>query len=89
MHRFHQIWIDIDADEFGGLSAERLFSLVERLPAYEGALAARITWLQEEEKKRNPSRAVLDQPGTHQVEGNAAAVAAQFGAEVVRVEGGE
>jgi hypothetical protein len=62
--RFHQIWMDIDQDDFGGLSAERLFSLATRLGAYEGAVAARIYHLREEEKSQHPSRATIEQPGT-------------------------
>lgn len=64
MHRFHGIWIDLEQDEFGGLSAQRLFSMIERLGAYDGALQARIYHIQQEEKQRNPSRAAVEKPGT-------------------------
>lgn len=42
MHRFHGVWLDLDDDDFGGLDARRLITLVERLPAYDGAVAHRI-----------------------------------------------
>lgn len=87
MHRFHRVWIDIDQDEFGDLSAERLFTLIERLPAYDGALAARIAWLQEEEKKRNPSRDKLGPAGGAQQVASTAAGLSPYGVEVVQVGG--
>jgi hypothetical protein len=56
--------VDVDQDDFGGLSAERFFTLVERLGAYDGAVASRIYQLREEAKQRNPSRAVMEKPDT-------------------------
>lgn len=64
MHRFHRVLVDFDRDEFAGLSSERLFAWIERLPAYEGALAARLHHLREEAKKRNPSRAAIQAGAT-------------------------
>lgn len=58
---FYRLEIDIDQDEYGGLTAERLFSLIERLGAYEGAVAARIALLREEQKKHNPSHQAIEQ----------------------------
>lgn len=43
--------MDLDQDEFGDLSAERLFALIERLPAYEGAVAGRIFRVLEADKQ--------------------------------------
>lgn len=65
--------MDLDDDLYGGLSAARFFTFAERLPAYEGAVAARIHHLMEEAKKRSPSRAALEQ-GAQQSD-SAAAVA--------------
>lgn len=65
LHRFHGVWVDLDQDQFAGLSSERLFSLILRLPAYDGALAARVYHMQEEAKKHNPSHSVA-QPGAVQ-----------------------
>lgn len=64
---FFHLEVDLDQDQYAGLSAERLFSYIERLAAYTGAVAARIHLLQEEEKKRNPSHKALDQ-GAEQAE---------------------
>jgi len=68
------------------LTAERLIQLIERLPAYEGAVAARIAWLREEQKKRNPSRDRLDQHGVQQT-GSDAGSLQQLGIEVAQVGG--
>lgn len=86
MHRFHRIWVDLEQEQYGGLTAERLILLVERLPAYEGAVASRIAWLQEEQKKRNPSRDRLQQMGVTQVDSTAGGLQ-QFGVEVVQAGG--
>lgn len=67
------------------MTAERLILLIERLPAYEGAVAARIAWLQEEAKKHNPSRDRLGQ-NAQQVDSTAAGLH-QFGVEVETVGG--
>lgn len=45
---FHHIDIDIDADDFGGLSAPRFFRLAERIFAYAGVLQARVIAEQQE-----------------------------------------
>jgi len=75
LHRFHGIWTDLELDEFGNLCAERLFELIERLPAYDGAVAARIYSIQEEEKKRNPSYRA-HQAGATEGDGSAAGLRA-------------
>jgi len=72
LHHIHGVWTDLDQDEFGGFSAERLFSLIERLPAYSGVVAARIHSILEEEKTRNPSRAAQEQPGSDMGDGTTA-----------------
>ena len=64
LHRFHGVLIDIDQDAYGGVPAKRLFEWIERLGAYDGAVAARAHALQEEAKKHNPSHATLAKPGT-------------------------
>lgn len=62
MHRFHGVWVDLDKDEFGGLWAERLFSLIERLPAYDGAVTNRIMQIVRDEEGGGPSPAGWAQP---------------------------
>ena len=74
LHKLHGIWIDISEDQYGEMPAERLFSLIERLPAYDGATAARIHAILEEAKKHNPSAAALARPDTVEMDGTAAAL---------------
>lgn len=69
---FFQLRVDIDRDQFAGLSAERLFSIVERLGAYDGAVTARFMQIQEEAKRHNPSRVTVEKQGTTVVEGTGA-----------------
>lgn len=77
----HRLEIDIDQDEFAGLSAERLISYIERLSAYDGALAARIYQIQEQEKNRNPSRDALSK-GAQFVDSSALASHPEFAGAV-------
>jgi hypothetical protein len=46
----HHIYIDIEEDDFSGLSANRFFALAERIPAYAGVMQAIL--LNEEHRKR-------------------------------------
>lgn len=64
LHRFHHTVVDFDEDVCDPLVPPyRLFEWIERLAAYDGAVAARIHALQEEAKKRSPSRDALSKPG--------------------------
>jgi hypothetical protein len=49
---FHDIDIDIDDDDWGGLSGPKLFRLVWRLPAYAGAMQAIVLAEEREEKEQ-------------------------------------
>ena len=69
---FFRLEVDIDQDQYGGLSAERLFSLIERLGAYDGAVTARFIQYQEDMKKHNPSHGVMGKADTTYVEGTGA-----------------
>ena len=73
---FFRVEVDIDQDQFGGWSAERLFSTVERLGAYDGAVTARFVQYQEDLKRHNPSHATIEKHGVSVVEGTGANLAA-------------
>jgi hypothetical protein len=79
LHRFHGLEVDLDEGRYAGLSAERLFSMIERLGAYDGALTSRIHQLVEEHKQQNPSAQALRQPGTTQIDASTADVAEHLG----------
>jgi hypothetical protein len=79
LHRFHGLEVDLDEDQYAGLSAERLFGLIERLGAYDGALAGRIHQLVEEQRAQHPSAQALQKPGTTQIDATTADVAEQLG----------
>lgn len=65
LHRFHGIEVDIEEERFPrSLPAKRLFEYIERLPAYDGVIAARILAIREQERESNPSRAALARPDT-------------------------
>lgn len=80
MIRFYGIWVDLDRDEFGGLSAERLFSLIERLPAYDGAVTNRIMQIlketesggQEQWQPAQSAPGLATPPGAAQADSSAA-----------------
>lgn len=69
---FFRLQVDIDQDQFAELPAERLFSIIERLGAYDGAVTARFMQIQEEAKRHNPSQATIEKHGTTVVEGTGA-----------------
>lgn len=45
----HHIQMDIDVDDFGGLSAAKFFRMCDRLPAYEGVMHVLVL---EQDRKR-------------------------------------
>lgn len=47
---FHRLEVDLEAEQYGGLAAPRFFQLAERLPAYQGAIAARAAQEQDQTK---------------------------------------
>jgi len=64
MHRFHQMWLDIEDGLFPDVYAGRLIQMMERLPLYGGALTARA---QEEMNRHRPPGQVEPQPGVEVV----------------------
>lgn len=46
----HNIWIDVEAGQFAGLSSRRFFQTAERLPAYQGVMQAHV--MAEEQRRQ-------------------------------------